>query len=165
MIKIKKNTKILLILTIYLSFLSGCSVLSASEEQTSEGKTTDLSVSQERYLAYVSSFDNITTNELSGSDSNGSYFLYTGRMTCPYCLIFVPKLYNVSSSFKNNDITVKYLNSENEEDNGLESFREKNDIQYVPNFSYFEDGQIVESMNITDDTTPEEIQKFIDFMK
>lgn len=150
---------------ISISLLSGCGVLNAKEKQNSEEVTTDLSISEETYLTHVSSLDNVTTREISVSDKNDDYFLYTGRMTCPYCLIFVPKLHEVSSSFMNNNINIKYLNSENKKDAGLEKFREKNNIQYVPNFSYFEDGILVASMNISNDTTPEDVQNFIDSMR
>lgn len=157
-------TKLLLCSIIALSFLSGCSITNASEEPNNTEDTLPLSAVEVTYQDYVKTFDNITTNDLSAFDSNDGYFLYTGRVTCPYCLSFVPELYSVSSKSSNDDISIKYLNSENEKDLGLEEFREKYEIQYVPNFSYFEGDKLLETMNITNETTSVEIQQFIDSM-
>lgn len=159
----KKIMKYTIVFIIALVLLSGCSFLKSSDSEAVMTETSNLTGPQEEYKNMVKSFDSVTTQSLS--DNSENYFLYTGRITCPHCLIFVPKLYKVGLLSINNDIIIKHLNSENGEDTGLEEFREKNDIQYVPNFSYFEDGELVETMNVSDDTTIEEINQFIDNMR
>lgn len=159
----KKIMKYIIVFIIALIFLSGCSFLKSNDSEAVMTEISDLTGPQEEYQRMIKSFESVTTQNLSVNSED--YFLYTGRITCPHCLIFVPKLYKVGLLSENNDITINHLNSENIEDTGLEAFREKKDIQYVPNFSYFEDGELVETMNISDDTTIEEINQFIDSMR
>lgn len=159
----KKVMKYTIVFIIALIFLSGCSFLKSNDSEAVTTDASDLTGPQEEYQNMIKSFESVTTQSLS--DNSENYFLYTGRMTCPHCLIFVPKLYKVGLLSTNNDIIINHLNSENGEDTGLEEFREKNDIQYVPNFSYFEHGELVETMNVSDDTTIEEINQFIDNMR
>lgn len=62
-------------------------------------------------------------------------------------------------------MTIKYLNSDDKSDNGLDKFIKDNDIEYVPYFSYYESGELVKVMDVTSATTVEEIQEFINNVK
>lgn len=73
-------------------------------------------------------------------------------------------MYKASLLPENIDVTIKYLDSENEDDTRLEKFIELNNIEYVPNFSYYKEGTLIETMDVTDITTTEEIQEFINSM-
>ncbi|MER0124033.1 hypothetical protein ABPH35_10480 [Streptococcus sp. ZJ93] len=45
------------------------------------------------YRTSVVNFERVATEEVEDLQSkNKSFILYTGRKTCPYCRIFVPKL-------------------------------------------------------------------------
>lgn len=116
------------------------------------------------YQNYVSSFDEVTTQELNFyEEEQESFFLYAGRVTCPHCRVFVPKLYNVSlqSNINSGGISIRYLNTENDNDTTMNSYREKHNIEYVPYFSYFEGGVLIESLRIHDDMTMDQISDFI----
>lgn len=120
----------------------------------------------ERYDSYVDSFSTVKTDSIIEQQNNGdTFFLYTGRRTCPHCQIFIPKLYNVALKSKHNDITLNYLNSEDPDDDGLDSFREAHNIPYVPDLSYFKNGELIDSMSITDNSTEKDIDNFIMSMK
>lgn len=162
MIKNKRITCILFtLLTIF--FVSGCNSSSTNKFNSSDEEISGLTPLQKKYQDSVETFETVETSDLS--TKNDSYFLYTGRITCPYCLSFVPKLYEASLSPDNTNLIIRYLDSENEDDTGLESFIKSNNIEYVPHFSYYKDGALVETMNVIDTTTTVEIQKFIDSMK
>lgn len=154
--------KTILLLYFLSFFLSGCNLITNNEIQTQEEKT--INVNTQTYDYYTESFENISTKELQGFDESDSYFIYTGRSTCPYCRIFVPKLYNASLDTKFNDIRIFYLNSEDELDLGLEDFFLNYDIEFVPNFSYFEGSELVASLEISENTNFEDIKNFITLM-
>lgn len=139
-------------------FIAGCN--------TQSKETQEANPLMEKYDSYIESFSTTTTSEVNSQIANeNSFFLYTGRRTCPHCQIFAPKLYNIGLLSKHDNITINYLNSEDPDDEGLDSFRETYDIPYVPNFSYFENGELIDSMSITDNSTEEDIDNFIMSMK
>lgn len=149
---------------VFIFFLSGCGTDSTSNTEVLE--TTTVSTSVDKYDSYIRSFSKITTDDiLTLEEKNESYFIYTGRVTCPYCRIFVPKLYTAALLSKHNDVTINYLNSEDELDLGLDAFREKHLVEFVPNLSYFEGADLIASLDISEDTTVEEIDNFISIMK
>lgn len=148
---------------ILLLLIIGCKQTSSNSNNENIGKGESIEDPQD-YNSYVKSFDLINTDETNHLlDQDKSFILYTGRITCPHCRIFVPKLYTAVSNLEENNVEVGiyYLNSENDKDLGLENFRNKYDIPYVPDLSYFKDGVVSETMDITDETTSEEIEKFI----
>lgn len=155
---ITRITHIFFILFVFF-IISGCDS-SNTDNSTSSVELTPI---QKQYQDSVKRFETVETNDLTTNDD--SYFLYTGRITCPYCQAFVPKLYKASLLSENSDIAIKYLNSENENDTGLDKFLKSNNIQYVPHFSYYKDGTLIETLDVTDVTTTEEIQEFISSMK
>lgn len=161
----KSTTKItyMFFLLVTILTLLGCSPSKTDKIDSAEGVTSTLTPLQKKYKDYTQSFKAVTTEELSESKDN--YFLYVGRITCPYCLAFVPKLYKTSSLPDNSEMTIKYLNSDDKSDNGLDKFIKDNDIEYVPYFSYYESGELVKVMDVTSATTVEEIQEFINNVK
>ena len=60
---------------------------------------------------------------------NKEIILFLGRKTCPYCNIFLPKLYNVVTSLEKN---IYFVDSSNNEDEFLVEFREKYGVKTVP---------------------------------
>lgn len=141
-----------------VAFIAGCNTQSKGTQEPNP--------LMEKYDSYIESFSTTTTSEVNSQITNeNSFFLYTGRRTCPHCQIFAPKLYNVALKSKHNDITLNYLNSEDPDDDGLDSFREAHNIPYVPDLGYFENGELIDSMSITDNSTEEDIDNFIMSMK
>jgi len=51
--------------------------------------------------------------------STDKFILFIGRLSCPYCQLFEPKLSNVA---RNSNLTIFYINSENSEE--LEDIQE-----------------------------------------
>lgn len=90
-----------------------------------------------------------------------TFFVYTGRASCPFCQRFAPKLYEASILNENNDVVINYLNSDNESDTGLHDYLSKYDIDYVPNLNYFKNGTLVETLQISSDMTIDQISDFI----
>ena len=144
----------------------GCSASNVNNENNNRNQNT-ISIREQEviddYEKKVSNFEKVTTEELN-SISEEKYFVYTGRVTCPHCRIFVPKLYQASLQIipiTTNDNLIKYINSENVNDTGLISYREKHGIDYVPNFSYYQNGILVSSLSIYDEMSVEQIANFI----
>lgn len=131
--------------------VSSLLILGACSDDTADSSpsnTTDLIVEddsengtenyEEAYEEAVSNFIDITPDEVNKKINDGdSFYLYTGRITCPYCLMFVPKL---SQASNNTDTEIYYLDVENSEieEGNLENFIEENDIVVVPDLLYFE---------------------------
>lgn len=144
-----------------MMFLFACADVENIEVEPNQEENVSLSTDEKKYEDYVKNFQKVTAEELSTTDDDEFYFLYTGRKTCPYCVIFVPKLYYVSLLPDYKNLAIKYLESDNQYDTMAENFMDRNNIEYVPNFSYFEGDKIVETMAISDQTTAKEIQLFI----
>lgn len=164
----KEKSKVLFIMFMVIAFFSACSESDSKEdqeEQTDIESISSLTAAEVEYENYVGSFQKNTSEELLASSDEESYFLYTGRRSCPYCLKFVPKLYYVSLLPDYKNITIRYLDSENKKDTTKEKFMDMNNIEYVPNFSYFQGNVLIDTMSISDQTTSKEIQMFIDNVK
>lgn len=111
----------------------------------------------EIYEEFTDTFISVDAEEISNKENQ--FILYTGRETCPYCQIFVPKLYEATEN-SNNDIY--YLDIE---DSGLEiiSILEKYNIQYVPDLTIIDNDSVVDKLKInSEDITSEDILQFID---
>lgn len=152
------------IISIFILF--GCSL--SNNENNNKKETTDDSLIEEKYQEYESYteyFDKVTSDELyTYENEEETFFLYTGRKTCPHCQIFVPKLYEAYLPVRkniDNDISITYLDSEGLNDKNLESYREKNNIKYVPNFSYFKNGKLIATLEIYDNISVDEITDFM----
>lgn len=155
----------LLIISMFVLILSACSL---GESSNSEEQNSVTSLEEERYKEYenyTDYFNKVTSDELNTYENEGkTFFLYTGRKTCPHCQIFVPKLYYSYLSVRKNidsEISIFYLDSENPNDKNLDAYQEKNNIKYVPNFSYFRDGKLIETLETYDDMSIDEITDFM----
>ncbi len=91
------------------------------------------------YAKLSKEFTTVSVDEIQTKLSNNeSFFLYTGRVTCPYCRIAVPILHETS---KEENIEIFYLDSENTNERpDLKAFRDSHEIKTVPNFGYFDNG-------------------------
>lgn len=151
-----------LILLIALLFLTGCS---AFKDDSDLNKTKELSSEQaledkNNYKDYISDFKKMKTAEVVNLQNEGSsFFLYTGRETCPHCRIFVPKLHAAVTDHTS-DITIYYLNSDDHEDVDQEKFKDKYQIYTVPDLSYFNGKNLEKSLDTYDDMSVEEIESF-----
>jgi len=89
------------------------------------------------YKTVVKNFSLVTVARLRLKIKNGdSFFLFTGRSTCPWCRKFVPVLNEIAKEEK---ITIFYLDSENTaKDAKLKAFRDEYGIPYVPSLTYFD---------------------------
>lgn len=162
---IKINILFLFIILISIS-TTGCTF----DKKENNAEYNGISVNYENtnsdiYNEYISEFKTVTTDTLYDyTNEKETFFLYTGRVTCPYCLEFVPKLYLAITTAQNNiddNIQILYLNSENPEDKNLEAYREENHIQYVPDFSFFNKGKLVDEFELVANLSEENIEKFI----
>lgn len=111
----------------------------------------------ETYEEFTDTFISVDAEEISNKEDQ--FILYTGRETCPYCQVFVPKLYEASKNSKND---IYYLDVE---DSDLEiiSILEKYNIQYVPDLTIIYKDSIVDKLETnSEDITSEEILQFID---
>lgn len=114
----------------------------------------------ESYHEYVSYFENLTIDSLTKKiENNQSFTVYIGRDDCPYCQIFVPKLYEAMNSV---NAEILYLDT-NKETNvkALSDFTQEYNILYVPSLLKFEYSKMnaleIDSENIT----IEEIELFL----
>lgn len=165
--KITTTIKInILFLFIILMSTTGCTF----DKKENNTEHNDISVNYENtnsdiYNKYISEFKTVTTDNLYDySSEKETFFLYTGRVTCPYCLEFVPKLYLAITTVQNNindNIQILHLNSENPEDKNLEAYREENHIQYVPHFVFFDKGKLVDEFEMVANFSEKDIENFI----
>lgn len=67
-----------------------------------------------------------------------NFYLYVGRPTCHYCAKFSPIL---EEAITHTQVTVYYLNTDNEVLAEAQNFVAKEEIQTVPHLAYYRDGQ------------------------
>lgn len=91
---------------------------------------------ESEYKKVTKTFTSIDVKEaMKRDDDDTTYLLYIGRETCPYCVEFVPVLKEMSDEL---GLEVFYLDSEDTQTNpGLQAFRSKWEVQYVPTLIYF----------------------------
>ncbi|MGT2933820.1 thioredoxin domain-containing protein [Streptococcus catagoni] len=88
-----------------------------------------------------------------------TFYLYTGRSTCPHCRRFLPKLLKASKKSKR---TVFYLNSQHtKSDKPLQIFRQHYKINTVPNLSFFKAGQSLQSLKKGSKASKQDIYFFL----
>lgn len=113
---------------------------------------------ENEYTTSVKTFDQVTVSGINTLKESQDMWVYIGRETCPYCYEFAPKL---ADAIKNNENKVYYLDTESK-DKQLTNFAEDYEIDSIPSFVYFKDGSIVARMDILNETTSNDIKKFID---
>lgn len=116
-------------------FLGACDSTDNEMEANNTNQNVESVVKDDAYNSAVKEFNKVSLEEVNNKISKDeSFFLYTGRESCPYCQKFVPKLSNVVSK---TDIQVNYLDTEQMSEE-LEEFMMIHEIAFVPSFIYFD---------------------------
>lgn len=87
-----------------------------------------------------------------------SFYLYTGRESCPYCQEFAPKLAKAVNKTK---ITVYYLDSEHIDKTSWNNFKTSVGFKTIPNLTYFTNGTVYDRLSNTSQASVEVIESFI----
>ncbi|BCJ09732.1 thiol reductase thioredoxin [Streptococcus mitis] len=87
-----------------------------------------------------------------------SFYLYTGRESCPYCQEFAPKL---AEAVDKTETTVYYLDSENIDKTSWNNFKTTVGFKTVPNLTYFTNGIVYDRLPNASQASVEVIESFI----
>ncbi len=87
-----------------------------------------------------------------------SFYLYTGRESCPYCQEFAPKLARAVDKTKT---TVYYLDSEHIDKTNWNSFKTNVGFKTIPNLTYFTNGTAYDRLPRASQASVEVIELFI----
>ena len=119
-----------------------------------------------KYYININKFEKYSVEDIIKFQENEeNFFLYTGRISCPHCRIFIPKL---NHAIKKHDLYkyIKVLDSSDYKTNELLiSFREKYRIPTVPSLVYFSGKQKISELDINDNISTEEIFNYINSNK
>lgn len=141
MIRLKQIARAFILLTIAL-FLSSCSTDTATDYQKS-----------------IRELQEITLTDVEKKlHKQESFYLYSGRETCPYCQEFAPKL---AQATKETQINVYYLNSEKLKKEEWRNFKATVGFRTIPNLTYFSQGQAIDRLQKGSQASVEEIKEFI----
>ncbi|MGT2811123.1 thioredoxin family protein [Streptococcus minor] len=88
-----------------------------------------------------------------------NFYLYVGRPTCHYCAKFSPIL---EEAITHTQVTVYYLNTDNEVLTEAQNFVAKEEIQTVPHLAYYRDGQRQSYLEKGSQANLEEIESFLE---
>lgn len=137
----KKIISLLCLLTFSL-FLGAC-----SEKANSKAKQELTSYKAIRLEEVVEKIQN-----------KENFYLYVGRPTCHYCAKFSPIL---EEAITHTQVTVYYLNTDNEVLAEAQNFVAKEEIQTVPHLAYYRDGQRQSYLEKGSQANLEEIESFL----
>ena len=87
-----------------------------------------------------------------------SFYLYTGRESCPYCQEFVPKL---AKAVDKTETTVYYLDSEHIDKTNWNNFKTTVGFKTIPNLTYFTNGTVYDRLSNASQASVEVIESFI----
>ena len=87
-----------------------------------------------------------------------SFYLYTGRESCPYCQEFAPKL---AKAVDETEITVYYLDSEHIDKTSWNNFKTTVGFKTIPNLTYFTNGTAYERLQNASQASVEVIESFV----
>ncbi|CEV67096.1 Thiol-disulfide isomerase and thioredoxin [Streptococcus pneumoniae] len=87
-----------------------------------------------------------------------SFYLYTGRESCPYCQEFAPKL---AKAVDKTETTVYYLDSENIDKTSWNNFKTTVGFKTIPNLTYFTNGTVYDILPKASQASVEVIESFI----
>ena len=87
-----------------------------------------------------------------------SFYLYTGRESCPYCQEFAPKL---AEAVDKTETTVYYLDSEHMDKTSWNNFKTTVGFKTIPNLTYFTNGTAYERLQNASQASVEVIELFI----
>ena len=88
-----------------------------------------------------------------------SFYLYTGRESCPYCQEFVPKL---AEAVDKTETTVYYLDSEHIDKTNWNNFKTTVGFKTIPNLTYFTNGTVYDILPKASQANVEVITQFIE---
>ncbi len=100
---------------------------------------------EKSYIEYYSLTDQLTPLSVSGvkakQASGEDFYLYIGRVTCPWCRHIIPTFHKLAQEAK---LTVYYLNSEDTDLRpDLKAFRDEHECPTVPSILHFKtDGSV-----------------------
>lgn len=145
--------KCLLITVTCLTFLVLVACASQSTSQKASGQT-------DTYQISVAQLQEITLDQLNEKIAASEDFLvYLGRPTCDYCQVFVPKL---AEACQNKSVTIYYVDSDKADGKAWDDFIAYFGIKTVPNFSFFSDKQMTDTLSKGSEATVEEIAAFLE---
>ena len=87
-----------------------------------------------------------------------SFYLYTGRESCPYCQEFAPKLAKAVDKIKR---TVYYLDNEHIDKSSWNNFKTNVGFKTIPNLTYFTNGTAYDRLPRASQASVEVIESFI----
>ena len=87
-----------------------------------------------------------------------SFYLYTGRESCPYCQEFAPKL---ARAVDKTGTTVYYLDSANINKTSWNNFKTTVGFKTIPNLTYFTNGTTYDRLLNASQASVEVIESFI----
>lgn len=98
------------------------------------------------YENYVKDFEVVDIDSIyTKMRTNEIFYLYVGRITCPWCIDFIPILHEFSET---NGVMIHYLDStDTETDFKLKNFREFHDIDTVPALLIYDKNQKLSKVN------------------
>lgn len=138
----KKIISLLCLLTFSL-FLGACS--EKANSKTQQELTSYKAIRLEEVVEKIQNKEN--------------FYLYVGRPTCHYCAKFSPIL---EEAITHTQVTVYYLNTDNEVLAEAQNFVAKEEIQTVPHLAYYRDGQRQSYLEKGSQANLEEIESFLE---
>ncbi|WP_261014717.1 thioredoxin domain-containing protein [Streptococcus mitis] len=87
-----------------------------------------------------------------------SFYLHTGRESCPYCQEFAPKL---AKAVDKTETTVYYLDSEHIDKTSWNNFKTTIGFKTIPNLTYFTNGTVYDILPKASQASVEVIESFI----
>ena len=87
-----------------------------------------------------------------------SFYLYTGRESCPYCQEFALKL---AKAVDKTETTVYYLDSEHIDKTSWNNFKTTVGFKTIPNLTYFTNGTVYDILPKASQASVEVIESFI----
>ena len=116
-------------------------------------------LAQTDYQIAVNRLQNISLETVEQKiQDQESFYLYTGRKSCPYCQEFVPKL---AEAVDKTGTTVYYLDSENIDKTRWNNFKTTVGFKTIPNLTYFTNGTVYDILPKASQASVEVIESFI----
>lgn len=139
----KKNLILLLLLLILITTFTAC--------LTTKPQTN--------YQTAVNKLQKISLEKVEQKiQQQETFYLYTGKESCPYCQEFGPKLAKAVDKTKT---TVYYLDSEHIDKTNWNSFKTTVGFKRIPNLTYFTNGTAYDRLPRASQASVEVIELFI----
>ena len=116
-------------------------------------------LSQTDYQIAVNRLQKISLNAVEQKiQHQESFYLYTGRESCPYCQEFAPKL---AKAVDKTTTTVYYLDSEHIGKSSWNSFKTNVGFKIIPNLTYFTNATAYDRLPKASQASVEVVESFI----